>query len=75
MVKILETRLQAKKRAKKLGFPQSSVVKATTGKSKDGYFIAPRGLKKSASKRAYANLRSSGMSKERAAKIAWSVEN
>lgn len=69
-----ETKASAKRRAKRLKFPQSSIVKATSGKSKGGFYIAPRGIKSASAKRAYANMRSSGASKEKAARIAWSVE-
>lgn len=65
-----ESKSQAKARAKRGGFPQSSVVKAKD----DGYFIAPHGIKSAAAKKAYADCRAKGGSKEKCAKIAWSIE-
>lgn len=66
-----ETKIEALKRALKGGFKKSSVVK-----SKDsGYFIAPHGILSEGAKKAYANLRAKGNSKEKSAKIAWSIEN
>jgi len=61
----------ALKRAKRLGFPKSSVTKAKKG----GYYIAPHGVKSSAGKKAYAESRARGMSKTRSAKIAHHVES
>jgi hypothetical protein len=67
-----ETRSGAKARAKRVGIPKSNVIKATTGRHKGSYYIAPRGVKGGA-KRAYANCRSSGGSKSKCAKIAHSI--
>jgi len=64
-----ETKSQALMRSKKLGFPQSSIVKG-----EKGYFIAPRGVESKAGKGAYAGCRSQGGSKEKCAKISWYVE-
>lgn len=64
-----ETKSQAKDRARLLGFNQSSVVKGDKS-----YFIAPRGVESKAGKGAYAGCRSQGGSKEKCAKISWSVE-
>ncbi|PNX49900.1 MAG: hypothetical protein BV457_00235 [Thermoplasmata archaeon M9B1D] len=64
-----ETKAKARARAKKLGFPLSNVVKG-----KKGYYLAPRGIKKSSSKKAYSSCRDSGMSKTRCSKIVWSIE-
>ena len=66
-----ETKAEARKRAKKLGFPQSSVVKSED----DGYFIAPHGITMAGAKKAYADCRASGGSKEKCAKIAWDIQN
>lgn len=70
-----ESRSEARSRAKKLGFPLYSVTKATEGKNKGGYFIAPHGLTTSKARRAYANMRSDGMNKAKAARIAHSIED
>jgi len=59
-----ETKSQAKSRAKKLGFKQSSVIKG-----EKSYFIAPRGVESKAGKKAYAGCRSKGGAKEKCAKI------
>lgn len=74
VIEIPETKTKARSRARKLGFPQSSITKATSGSAKGKYFLSPRGIKKAGAKRTYANLRSSGASKEKAARIAWSVQ-
>jgi hypothetical protein len=66
-----ESKRRAETRAVRLGFPKSSVVKADKG----GYYIAPHGIKSSAAKHAYADIRASGESQEKAAKIAWSIEH
>ena len=51
-----ETKKAALARAKKLGYPKSTVVKASTGE----HFIAPLGVTSSASKKAYAECRTQG---------------
>lgn len=51
-----ESRSDAARRAARLGFPKSSVVKAKTG----DYFIAPRGVTSAKAKRAYADCRAGG---------------
>jgi hypothetical protein len=65
-----ETKSGALARAKREGFPKSSVVKSSGG----AYFIAPHGITSNAAKKAYADLRSKGNSQEKSAKIAWSIE-
>lgn len=55
-------------RAKRVHIPLSQVIKANKG----GYFIAPRGVKGKA-KHAYAEMRSHGYSKAKAARIAHSL--
>lgn len=70
-----ESKAKARARAKKLGFPLGNVVRASSGKAKGSYFIAPRGLTTSKARRAYANMRSDGMNKAKAARIAHSIED
>lgn len=65
-----ETKRKALARAKKGSFPKSNVVKSKKG----GYYISPRGIKKASAKRAYADLRAEGASKQKAAKIAHSID-
>ena len=65
-----ETKKRATRRAKRLKFPKSSVVKS----KKKGYFIAPRGITKKSAKKAYAESRARGKSKSSAAKIAHYVQ-
>ena len=65
-----ETKEQAQKQAQQLGMNTSQVTKSDIG-----YFIAPQGLTIEGAKKAYASNRAKGMSKEQAAKIAWSIEN
>jgi len=65
-----ESKKGALKRAKKLGFKKSQVVKG-----KKGYFIAPRGVTSRAGKKAYADLRSEGTGKAKAARIAHYVDD
>jgi hypothetical protein len=65
-----ESRKNALRKAKRLGFKPSSVTKASPGR----YFIAPKGLTKKGAKGAYASCRDSGGSAEKCARIAWSVE-
>lgn len=64
-----EKRKDAEKLADEVGIDKSQVTD-----SEAGYFIAPQGIKSKGAKKAYANNRAKGMSKENAAKIAWSVE-
>ena len=59
----------AEKLAKEVGIDKSQVTKSDIG-----YFIAPQGIETKAAKETYAKNRAAGMSKEKAAKIAWSVE-
>ena len=65
-----ESKRDAEKRAKARGIDKSQVVK-----SDKGYYIAPQGIKSTAAKKAYAQCRLDGGSKEKCAKIAWSIEN
>jgi len=65
-----ETKSQALARAKKIGYPKSTVVQA---KNKD-WFIAPRGIQSAGAKKAYANCRTSSSNKAKCAAIAWTVE-
>ena len=64
-----ERREDAEKRAQEVGIDKSQVTN-----SEAGYFIAPDGLETKTAKKVYAENRAKGMSKETAAKIAWSVE-
>ena len=64
-----EKRESAEAEAKAVGIDKSQVTD-----SEAGYFIAPQGIKSEAAKKVYADNRAKGMSKETAAKIAWSVE-
>ena len=64
-----ETKKSAEAEAKAVGIDQSQVTD-----SEAGYFIAPQGIKSASAKKVYADSRAKGMSKETAAKIAWSVE-
>ena len=64
-----ERRENAEAEAKAVGIDKSQVTN-----SEAGYFIAPQGIKSEAAKKAYADNRAKGMSKETAAKIAWSIE-
>ena len=64
-----ERRESAEAEAKSVGIDKSQVTD-----SEAGYFIAPQGIKSEAAKKVYADNRAKGMSKETAAKIAWSVE-
>ena len=59
----------AEKLADEVGIDKSQVTD-----SEAGYFIAPQGIESEAARKAYAYNRAKGMSKENAAKIAWSVE-
>ena len=64
-----ETRKSAEAEAKAVGIDKSQVTD-----SEAGYFIAPQGIESEGAKKAYADNRAKGMSKETAAKIAWSIE-
>ena len=64
-----ENKQHALARAKKLGFPAGQVVKGNKG-----YYIAPRGVTSSGGKKAYAELRSKGVNKASAAKVAHYVQ-
>lgn len=60
-----QTKRVALKRAKRLGFPKSSVTKSKRGR----YYLSPRGVTTSAGKKAYAAARERGYSKASAARI------
>ena len=64
-----EKREDAEKLANEVGIDKSQVTD-----SEAGYFIAPQGISSEGAKKAYADNRAKGMSKEQAAKIAWSIE-
>lgn len=64
-----ERKESAEAEAKAVGIDKSQVTN-----SEAGYFIAPQGIKSDGAKKVYADNRAKGMSKETAAKIAWSVE-
>lgn len=64
-----EKREDAEKVAQNAGIDKSQVTD-----SEAGYFVAPQGIESEAAKKAYADNRAKGMSKETAAKIAWSIE-
>ena len=64
-----EKREDAEKVAQNAGINKSQVTD-----SEAGYFVAPQGIESEGAKKAYANNRAKGMSKETAAKIAWSIE-
>ena len=59
----------AQEMAKQVGIDQSQVTKSDAG-----YFIAPQGMTSKIAREVYAKNRAKGMSKEQAAKIAWSVQ-
>lgn len=65
-----ETKAQALARAKKIGYPKSTVVQA---RNKD-WFIAPRGVQSMAAKKAYANCRTTNENKAQCAGVAWKVQ-
>lgn len=65
-----ETKAEIEKTAKRLNYPKSQIVKS----DKDNYFLAPRGIKSSGAKKAYANCREDSEDKEKCSKIAWSIE-
>ena len=64
-----EKREDAEKLANEVGIDKSQVTD-----SEAGYFIAPQGITSATAKAIYAKNRAKGMSKENAAKIAWSIE-
>ena len=64
-----EKREDAEKLANEVRIDKSQVTD-----SEVGYFIAPQGISSEGAKKAYADNRAKGMSKEQAAKIAWSIE-
>jgi len=64
-----KNRASAEKMASEVGIDKSQVVD-----SEAGYFIAPQGITSKVAKKVYGKNRAKGMSKEQAAKIAWSVE-
>lgn len=70
-----ETYQDAVKRATKLGYRLSSLVKADDDDPKS-WFIAPMGIKSNGAKKAYAKCRQDKPEnqKDQCAKIAWSVE-
>ena len=65
-----ESKAGAKRRAKKLGYPQSNVVKAKTG----SYFIAPLGITSAKVKRMYADCRAKGGKKSTCAAVAHNLQ-
>lgn len=70
-----ETYQDAVKRATKLGYKLSNLVKADDDDPKS-WFIAPTGIKSDEAKKAYAKCRQDKPEnqKDQCAKIAWSVE-
>ena len=64
-----ENKRDAQAAAKQVGIDKSQVTKSDAG-----YFIAPQGITSEVAKKVYADNRAKGMSKETAAKIAWSVQ-
>lgn len=65
-----ETREQAVKRAKELGYPLSTVVQSDKG----NWFIAPLAVETMAGKKAYANCREESADKGKCAAIAHTVD-
>lgn len=65
-----ESKKNAEARAKREGFPKSSVVKSKEG----GYFIAPHGVSESKAKRAYADCRGKGGDKGTCAAISHNIQ-
>lgn len=65
-----ETKSGARARAKKGGFPASSVTKSKKG----SYFIAPHGVTSSKAKRAYADCRAGGGKKSTCAAVAHNIQ-
>lgn len=66
-----ENREDARKRAERLGFPLSHVICLD---GDDMCFIVPMGIETSAGRKAYAEARAAGRSKEYAAQIAHTVD-
>ena len=67
-----ETRTEAERRAQRLGFPKSHVYCL----EKDSIcFIVPHGIETAAGRKAYAESRAAGRSKECAAKVAHKVDD
>ena len=66
-----ESRAHAEKRAEREGFPKSSVI-CLDGDSM--CFIVPHGIETAAGRRAYAEARAKGRSKEYSARVAHKVE-
>lgn len=67
-----ESKSGARARAARLGFPMSSVIKASKG---GGYFIAPRGVTDIHAKHAYADCRAGGGQKSTCAAVAHNVQH
>ena len=65
-----ESKRDALRRAKRLGFNKSQVVKSP----KNGYFIAPKGVKSTKAKNAYAKCRAEGGEKGTCAAIAHKID-
>ena len=65
-----ETKEQAVARAKKLGYPMSTIVQSDKG----NWFIAPLGVTSAAGKKAYANCRETSGDKGKCAAIAHTVD-
>jgi hypothetical protein len=66
-----ETKEQAVARAKRLGYPMSTVVQADNG----DWFIAPLGVTTTAGKKAYANCRTKNADKGYCAAVAHKVDD
>lgn len=64
-----ESKESALARAKREGFPTSSVQKG-----KKGYYIIPHGITNSKARRAYLHARDLGVSPAVAAAIAWAIQ-
>ena len=64
-----ETKMAAKNRAKKLGFPQSQVVKGD-----EGYYLAPLGVKDKSAQKAYAKCRDEGGAKAKCAAVSHMIQ-
>ena len=65
----IKTKKQAQQRAKELGIPESHIMKTDKG-----YFIAPKSLESSTTRRVYAENRAKGKSAEYSAKIANTIQ-
>jgi len=72
VINMPETRIEAENRAERLGFPKSSVYCL---EKDDKCFIVPYGITTAAGKKAYAEARAEGNSKEYSAKIAHTVDS